>query len=669
LAGRRLIVEQTKEIHVRKHVLAFTLLVTFSASAQAQIAFDAAASGEVVNGTSLSYNHAVTGTSALLVVGVYAQTANDVVNSPTYNGTPLTLIDKVFFAGMVSRWVYQYALGNAPQGTHALSVTTNSAVDFAVVSASYRGVDGLPADNSTKQWDPVDENVSTTTTLTPNTNNTWTILVGGTAGGQPIGAGSGSTLRVSSGDTLTGWPSADRLGIFDSNGPISPAAPTSMTITGSNPYTEFGTVMASYAPAETTTGPLPLLYSHNLTYLGGFRVPFACGSDDTGFGGASIAFSPTGNLGAGSLYISSYDNNVAEISLAAPLIHETASALNEAYCVQNFVEPTEGVKAQVADAHPSGMAVVGGKLWINNGVYYDGSGQQTLSVLSRPLHLTITGQVKGLYGLTSSWLEFKPSMAAKSIAEISSDWTGAMGGNLFLSKFNWPIISSQSFGPNAIVTSTATLVGPAQSTYPAAATPLFYPGNHTLSPDGSDSGGVQGRVYTTFSQAHDSGSLVQPKGTSSLLVFQVAGATRGTSNGGYGYGYGCGCNSPVTAGSPTCDGMSCPHQNGWFYDPERPFSAGSFATHGYPYVYQVVAYDMNHLAAVNNNQMAPWEPRPYAFWEIGFPISPVTAGGRTALSNATYDSANNKIYIAQLHCCDSYGLDRKPIIHVFQVNP
>jgi hypothetical protein len=658
---------------VRKGVFVVSVLALFSTLAEAQIAFDSAASGEVINGTSVSYSHAVTGTSALLVVGVYTQTGNDVVYAPTYNGTALTLIDKVFFAGMVPRWVYQYALANAPQGPHTLTVTTSSAVDFAVVSASYMGVDGLPADNWTKKWEAVNQTVSSTTTLTPNTNNTWTILVGATAGGQPIGAGSGSTLRVSSGDTLTGWPSADRLGIFDSNGPISPAAATSMTITGSSPYTEFGTVMASYARAETTAGPLPKVYSHSLTYVGGFRVPYKCfvgSTEHLGFGGGSIAFSPTGNFGAGSLFIANRALKVAEITIPEPLVRTTASALNEASCLQDFVEPTEGVKAQAGDAHPTGMAVVDGKLWINNGIYYDAGATQILSAMSRPLNLSTTGQVKGLYGLTSSWSEFQPSMATQSIAEISSDWTTAMGGNLFVSKFNRPIITSQSYGPNAIVTKTDTLIGPAQSRYPAEATPLFYPGSHSLS---GDNGGVLGQVYTTFSQAHDSGSLVQPKGTSSLLVFQVAGATRGTSNGGYGFGYGCGCATPVAAGSPTCGGQTCPHENGWFYDPERPFSAGSFATHGYPYVYQVVAYDMNDLVAVNNGEKLPWEPRPYdgGVWEFTFPISAAGAPvpGRTLLSNATYDSAANRIYIAQVDCCDWYGLDLKPIIHVFQVNP
>ena len=671
----RVLCDQKRGYDVLKCVLSVTLLVVFSIPAQAQIAFDSASSGEVINGTSVSYSHTITGSSVLLVVGVHVLSSTELLNAPTYNGTAMTLIDKVYIGGQ-SQWVYQYALANAPQGSHTLSVTTTSAITFGVVSASYTGVAGLPADNSTTQWTPVGESpISATTTLTPNTNNTWTILVGA-AGGPPIGAGSGSTLRVTSGE-YNWWPYADRLGIFDSNGPINPAASYSMTVTGQQPYTEFGTVMASYAAAQTTSGPLPKIYSQNLQYLGGFRVPTNCGSDHLGFGGDAIAFSPTGNNGQGSLYISSRGHNVAEISIPTPVDSATVGNLNTATCLPNgnFVEPTEGVKSQgdtstddSQKAQPTGMAVVDGKLWINNGVYYDAGAAQDLYLMSRPLNLSTTGQVKGLYGLTSAQSGFIPSMASTQVAEISSDWSTAMGGNLFLSKFNKPVITSQSYGPNAIVAKTSILAGASQTTYPAEATPLFFPGNHPLTDN--DDGAQTGHVYTTFSQAHSGGSLVQPKGTSSLLVFQVAGATRGTSAGGYGFGYGCGCSDPtVTPGQLSCPSGTDPECLGHphYYDPERSTDKG---THGYPYVYQVAAFDMEDLAAVVAGTKQPWEPDPYTYWEFTFPISPVPSQGHQhVLSNATYDQANNRIYIAQLKCCDWYGLDPKPIIHVFQVNP
>jgi hypothetical protein len=115
-----------------------------------------------------------------------------------------------------------------------------------------------------------------------------------------------------------------------------------------------------------------------------------------------------------------------------------------------------------------------------------------------------------------------------------------------------------------------------------------------------------------------------------------------------------------TGTAPECVGQ--PH----FYDPERSTSKGN---HGYPYVYQVVAFDMNDLVAVKNGTKQPWEPRPYRTWELTFPISEPSIDKPTVLGSATYDSATNRIYIAQLGCCDSYGLDPKPIIHVFQVNP
>jgi hypothetical protein len=107
--------------------------------------------------------------------------------------------------------------------------------------------------------------------------------------------------------------------------------------------------------------------------------------------------------------------------------------------------------------------------------------------------------------------------------------------------------------------------------------------------------------------------------------------------------------------------------DGFWYDAEYPGDKGE---HGYPYFYQVVAYDMNKLVDVKNGILQPWDPRPYDYWTFTFPISPASTSGWTRLSNASYDSVTNRIYIAQVFCCDGIPQNGfKPIIHVFQVNP
>jgi hypothetical protein len=123
------------------------------------------------------------------------------------------------------------------------------------------------------------------------------------------------------------------------------------------------------------------------------------------------------------------------------------------------------------------MVVANGRLWINNGVGYDANVSQTLYTLSRPLNWSTTGQVHGLYGLTSSQPGFIPTMAAKSIATISSDWSSSLGGDLFLSKYGQSIVTSTSRGPDAIV-ADSSMAGVPGTIY-TALTPLFYDGEHS----------------------------------------------------------------------------------------------------------------------------------------------------------------------------------------------
>jgi hypothetical protein len=397
------------------------------------------------------------------------------------------------------------------------------------------------------------------------------------------------------------------------------------------------------ASPHAQTG-LPLLHQGSLTYLGGFRLPDTCGGPgDFGNAYGPIAFSPTGNSGSGSIYIGSPNLTVAEVTIPPLVNSDTLANLNPAGCLQPFSEPTEGAKAQgnvgsdeEGFAEPSGMVVANGRLWINNGVGYDANGSQTLYTLSRPLNLSMTGQVHGLYGLTSSQPGFIPTMAAKSIAEISSDWSSVFGGDLFLSKYGQSIVTTTSRGPDAIVTDSS-IAGVAGTVY-TALTPLFYDGDHSpaglcnqdpppgpstnppgvvtngviqcTGPGGGASnfpGATRGSTYSWWSTVHKDMSLVQPRGTRTLLSFQVAGATKGPSEGGYGYGYGCGCSDPATTpGGSTCWGVpidpaTCSVEEGFWYDPE----VGDKGEHGYPYFYQVVAYDMNTLVDVKNGILQP----------------------------------------------------------------
>ena len=512
------------------------------------------------------------------------------------------------------------------------------------------------------------------------------------------GTNSGRTINENFGNIQAKGQSQDlpySMSIASAYRVQTAAQPTNPTWSFS-PSNTANAVIATFKTGTPPPTTLPRLYSTSVDYVGGFRVPYPCGSEDNhlGTGGEVIAYNPSGTL-----YVSThtYLRHLVEISIPPePVDSPTLSALPTANCISGVpVEPTEGRKTQgnlpnsQHMAEPTGMVVADGKLWINNGVYYDGGGTQQLSLLSRPLDLAISGQVKGLYGINPAdppgLPPITPSATSKGVALISSDWSGSdkLDGDLLLSKFATPVASGASYGPNAIVVKSASLNGPEQTSYEltAAATALFYPAAHNLAgdPEGPDTGALD-RIYTTWSMAHGHASLVQPRGTSTLLVFQVAGGTRGPSAEGYGVGYGCGCEQPVTPrGGPVCPAKPdtpCAFGKYW-HDPGKEGSG----YHGYPYVYQVLAYDMNDLVAVKSGTKQPWQLRPYegGIWELPFPIKPRNVVGGTAagdhkLSNAAYDSVNNKIYIAQWDCCDlkpetTSGQTAFPIIHVFQVRP
>jgi hypothetical protein len=90
------------------------------------------------------------------------------------------------------------------------------------------------------------------------------------------------------------------------------------------------------ASPRAQTG-LPLLHQSSLTYVGGFRLPDTCGGPgDFGNAYGPIAFSPTGNSGAGSIYIGSPNHTIAEVTIPPLVNSATLANLNTAGCLQPF---------------------------------------------------------------------------------------------------------------------------------------------------------------------------------------------------------------------------------------------------------------------------------------------------------------------------------------------
>src|SRR5436190_15730469 len=95
----------------------------------------------------------------------------------------------------------------------------------------------------------------------------------------------------------------------------------------------FSTLNASLQESE-----LPRLASNDVQYLGGFRLPReTVNGDNFEFGGRPLAFNPAGP----SLFVSSRNSRLAEVSIPTPVNSSDVNALPFASYLQGFADPTE----------------------------------------------------------------------------------------------------------------------------------------------------------------------------------------------------------------------------------------------------------------------------------------------------------------------------------------
>lgn len=214
--------------------------------------FDTAVDGGNNGGTTntLSWTHNNSGNFVNVSFAGDVIGAFDDITSVTYNGVAMTLVQKLTTAaGSGQRYGYQYILPNAPTGSHTVAITCTNIHLLQGGSASYAtaSTTGQPDNQTTNSA----TGTSCTTALTTIADNAWVVLFEGgyNSGNMPV-AGAGATLRIA--DAVNGsW------GIFDSNGPKTPAGSYSMTTTrSSDPFLLGITHMVfSIAPVAAGGGP------------------------------------------------------------------------------------------------------------------------------------------------------------------------------------------------------------------------------------------------------------------------------------------------------------------------------------------------------------------------------------------------------------------------------
>jgi hypothetical protein len=397
-------------------------------------------------------------------------------------------------------------------------------------------------------------------------------------------------------------------------------------------WTKLGGVWQSSDSTFTIVPSAFLVQAADLHYQGAFRLP----PDDFGspqfhgfnYGGSAIAF----NSQHDSLYMvgHSQDQLVAEISV--PDIRTgTLYSLATAGVLQNFFDPLEGRRNDVNPLDPNskllgGLLPLADRIVITAYSYYDGLGTQVGSHFVRPTALTTSGAVQGpfqvgtLAGMVSGYMTMVPV-----------GWQQALGGPVLTGNCCLGVISRTSYGP-AVSSIHPADVGVVN---PVPAVPLVqYGSSHTTL-------GAWDGANPLFNGTTQITGVVFPEDTGSVLFFGRRGL--GT------FCYGPGTADTMLAGRLADGGI-----DRYCFDP----ADSSKGTHAFPYVYSVWAYSALDLAAVHAGAKQPWEPVPYAVWNLNLPYA--TGGG--LLLGAAYDPVRNRIFVSQ-----AFGDGTLPVVHVFTV--
>ncbi len=369
----------------------------------------------------------------------------------------------------------------------------------------------------------------------------------------------------------------------------------------------------------------PLIKSGDLVYQYSFTLPKIGTTDAEGFpyGGSAIAFNPARN----SLFIVGYElaHKVAEVTVPA--------AGGIATVLQPLVDVTEG---RINSINPTdtntkfigGLLPWGTKLIVSAYSSYDGSGKQVLSHFVSGQILGTAGDVFGPFQVGST--PIKAGYVSGYMGVVPQAWRTALGGPAFTGNAALAIVSRTSQGP-AVCTFDPDAVG-VSVPCPASAL-VYYDALHPLGPYNSANPLYNGTAKIA--------GVVMPEGSRSVLFFGRIGST---------FCYGSGTTNPALAGQPV------PNEPGviYCYDPEDQ----SKGTHGYPYRYQVWAYDANDLAAVKAGSVLPWAVKPYATWALTFP----NPAPFTRIMGAAYDPATQRLFVSQFK-----GDGNKPRIHVYKI--
>lgn len=269
--------------------------------------------------------------------------------------------------------------------------------------------------------------------------------------------------------------------------------------------------------------------------------------------------------------------------------------------------------------------------------YYDAA--YTVAYSHFTSGLTLGTNFSAIYNVAP---QVNPGYVAGPMTYVPLQYASMLKGNVLTGQLGLAITSRSSWGPAAFAFNPANFTSPFNSV-PATAL-LYYNSAHPTLGTWGNGGGYEN--LSLFNQATASGGMVLVPGTQSLLFLQRNGI------GPTCYGIGTTNMTLLHEGTDPSNGDS------YCYDPDQ----SSKGTHAYPYVYQILAYNVSELAQVANGTLEPWQPVPYAVWDLP------NATATTASFSATFDNATNSIYISIQGADSEQAYDANPLIKVYQIN-
>lgn len=343
----------------------------------------------------------------------------------------------------------------------------------------------------------------------------------------------------------------------------------------------------------------PLLAQSDLTYLGSFTLPIRDGSTNS---------SPIGNLDYGgvagmgedgeSLYYVGHVNTSQLARVSIPALGGVASVVRQCVWMPTASFDPDGGRVDVG-----GALVWNGRLIVTGYTYYDGDGDQTHSSFVFDPNI---GNRQGPFKFT-----WAGGWTGQGLGLVPEEWRDLLGGPAFCWAAGLTIISRSSYGPS-FHTFDPDLIGP------------------TPCPVHQLIGYPQAHPYADFNTADAYGGVAVPQGWRSALVIRRHG-----SQSTYCYGDG-----DWPTGAPECP------------DP----TDGSKGPHAFPYRHEVLAYDLNDLAAVKAGTKQPWDVIPYATWTLPEMVN----NGYARMKSAVYDIPSRRWFIT------AFSGSGAPRVHVYQ---